>query len=714
MATADTAHGSSAETAADAAPAHARSRYAIKTALSLTLAYLVPMSMGWPQPQTAAITVMLITATGLTSDSLQKGVMRVLGTVAGAIIGLSLIALFPQDRMSYLLAASITVSILAYLYNAYQGDSTLFMLAAVVTLMVFNGGDAEGAFQYGVDRAFMTAFGVIVYTVVASTLWPVRAVDNTRALAAGVASAYRRAFSTLVHPVVEGPENTDEQLASLLARETDFQTHFNSIKRYAYSVEAYLAEWNCVVGGYEELQSVLLPALKQETRRGVSFEDYLENYSQVVDQIEAMFAKLEAGWQGQESQETLQPVAVQYRPNSLREAPHLTIAAVVTRAEVLTKIQDILVDLNSALESMLFDRGNFVAGREPRGKPTFIWRDLENVKTAARMFLTFWLATAVWITVNPPLGFTFVALCAVLVLLVSYTPVTPKLLIILFTIGFACALPAYVFLLPHMTHWLELAAFMFTYAFLGFYVFQGPVSIFFMLGLFALGIQNTMSYHFDVILLVVLSFYMLCAMLITTTHFPFTSKPEKLYASLCRRFFKRSARTLDIATNYRGRSRALPSDDGSTQLAKLHTWGAKIDSRYFPANTAQKIRQLTQSCDLLHGQIEVVLMRRKEFADNRLIVASYGPDSPKLLVELCDNLADKNSAAFDRIETTLMGVGDRLDVLRQEKELQNYEREELAQFFIYLNLQHSILSTIRSCYDARQALDWEQLMETRF
>ena len=68
----------------------ARLRFAIKTALSLTLAYLIPIAMGWPQPQTAAITVMLIAATGNLSESLQKGVMRVLGTVAGAIIGLSL------------------------------------------------------------------------------------------------------------------------------------------------------------------------------------------------------------------------------------------------------------------------------------------------------------------------------------------------------------------------------------------------------------------------------------------------------------------------------------------------------------------------------------------------------------------------------------------------------------------------------------------------
>ena len=46
--------------------------FAIKTALSLTLAYMLPMAWGWPQPQTAAITVMLIAATGMVSESLQK------------------------------------------------------------------------------------------------------------------------------------------------------------------------------------------------------------------------------------------------------------------------------------------------------------------------------------------------------------------------------------------------------------------------------------------------------------------------------------------------------------------------------------------------------------------------------------------------------------------------------------------------------------------
>ena len=718
MTTAATSPEPTTTTDSDARVTATRFQYAFKTALSLTLAYLIPMGMGWPQPQTAAITVMLIAATGLASDSLQKGVMRVLGTVVGAVIGLTLIALFPQERMAYLLAVSVTVSLLAYLYTAYQGDNTVFMLTAVVTLMVFNGGDAEGAFLYGVDRAFMTAFGVIVYTVVANTLWPVRAVDNTRQLALRVMSAYSRAFGLLAHPVAVGPDNSDQQLAELLASEEAFQVHFNQVKASADRVAAYRAEWNAVLAGYEQLQVTLLPALRMEHRQQVTFEDYIENYQSLVQQLEAMFRQLEAKWRGEDAQASFEVVPADFRQGSLRDAPHLTVAAVASRAELLARVQQVLLELDSALDSLLFDRGKFVPGARPRGKPAFIWRDLEAGKTALRMFTTFWLATAVWIQFNPPLGFTFVTLCSVLVLLVSYTPVSPKILYILFSMGFLCALPAYILLLPRLTHWLELAAFMLTYAFAGFYLFQGPVSLFFLFGLFALGIQNTMSYNVDLILLIMLSFYLMFTLLLVTVHVPFTSKPERLYPGLMRRYFRNCGQLLELAGDYRGRTGRLPVDDGSDLLAKLHAWGGRIDCGYFPSCEPQQVSRLNQACDLLQGQLQVLLMRRQEFARNRLIRAHHNPGQTGLLVQLCHTLAQRPGReaddAFERVEERVASLRELLDSLRELPATGQVERAELAQFFVYLNLQASVLTCLQACRDAREALPWRQLAGSRF
>lgn len=701
-----------------AAASRAKLQYAVKTALSLTLAYLIPMSLGWPQPQTAATTVMLIAATGMVSESLQKGVLRVLGTVLGAVLGLSLIALFPQERMVYLLAVSCTVAGIFYLYNAYQGDSTVFMLTAVVTLMVFNGGDAEGAFLYGADRAFMTAFGVVVYTVVASVLWPVRSVDNTRSLASGMARHYQAAFRRLVLRANGPLPPLDNFLTALLADSQAFQAQFATVKNHTDGVTDYLPEWNAVVRAFEDMEALLLPALKQVSRNTVDLGAYINNYASVVDHLETLFDEVDSAWQGRRGARPAQACAIGFNVEKLREAAHLKVAAVASHAELLEELQRILLALLAALDSLFFDRGPLRAGAVPRGKPAFNWLDLENLKTALRVFVTFWIATAIWINFNPPGGFMFVTLCTILVPLMSFTPVTPKLLFALFSLGFLFALPAYVFLLPQMTHWLELAAFLFAYAFIGFYVFQGPVSIFFLFGLFTLGIQNTMNYQMDAILLSILMFYMVCATLIIAVYFPFSSKPEHLYPSLRRRFFRLCARCLRHHARPGYIAGMMPRNfliGGTALLGKMQAWGPKIDAALLVGNGQQQIAALNSCCELLYAQLQALALRHREFSENSLIAAATGNGGVKSMAALCDSLAQLGRVPeIAGIKDRFTDIEQRLDELLGDDYLDRYDPHQLAQFYVYLNLQASIYLGLLDCADAQQAIDWQRMGETRF
>ena len=698
--------------------ARAKLQYAVKTALSLTLAYLIPMSLGWSQPQTAATTVLLIAATGTMYESLQKGVMRVLGTVLGAILGLSLIVLFPQERMAYLLAASCTVAVVIYLYNAYQGDSTVFMLTAVVTLMVFNGGDAEGAFLYGAERAVMTAFGVIVYTLVASMLWPVKAADNTRSLAAGFGSGYQQAFQRLVQHSDQSQPPLDDFLAVLLSDSHAFQNQFAAIKSHAHGVSDYLPEWNGVIGAFEELEAILLPALKQVSSNSVEFSEYIDNYQPVLDQVDSLFGVVNAAWLGQRNIRLMQAREIDFNANKLRQTSHLVAAAVASRAELLQKIQRVLLELLAALDSLLFDQSGYVAKAAPRGQPAFNWLDLENLKTALRAFVTFWIATAIWMYFNPPGGFMFVTFCTVLIPLTSYTPVTPKLLFALFTLGFLFALPAYVFLLPQLTHWFELAVFLFAYAFIGFYVFEGPVSIFFLLGLFTLGIQNTMNYNVDAILLSILMFYMVCATLIIAMYFPFSSKPEHLYASLRRRFFRLCARWLRLNARPESAAGAVPRAfmmGGAALLGKMETWGPKIDASLFGGDGQQQITAVNSSCELLYAQLQALAFRHHEFSKNVLVIAVQRIRSVNSIAAFCDQLAEHGPVPnLAQLKSRLTDIEERLDELLGDDYLDRYDPLELAQFYVYLNLQASIFLGLVDCAQAQQAIDWQRMGETRF
>ena len=703
------------ETAANSAKTH----FAIKTALSLTLAYMLPMALGWPQPQTAATTVMLIAATGMVSESLQKGVLRILGTVIGAVLGLALIALFPQDRMLYLLCVSLLVSLLLYLYNAYQGDSTVFMLAAVVVMMVFNGGDAEGAFLYGIDRTLLTAFGVLVYTVVASFLWPVRVQDNTKALAGAVSVIHSEAFSQLIAP--GKPEHGS--LESLLSANEAFQSHFVSVRNDAEAISAYRGEWDTIASCFEQLDELLVPALQTQALENSLYARHILNYDAVIENITSMLEDVQAAWSGQAECRPLHLTELNYSTENLYEESHLSVAAVVSRADLLSKLQNVLQRLRGATNSLLFDQGGFTKADEFRGKPSFIWLDRENFKTAIRAFTSFWIATTIWIMFNPPGGFMFVTLSTALVVLVSYTPVTPKLLYILFTLGFLFAVPAYIFLLPQMTHWIELAAFLFTYAFFGFYFFAGPVSIFFLLGLMTLGIQNTMNYNFNVILILILLFYMVCTSLVVSVNFPFTSKPQRLYLSFRRRFFQCCEKMISQGSSGGGIGKKglmqtrLSIATGLS--AKMRQWGAMIDGKYYPANSVENISSFNFACTALLEQLKILARQNSVFSRNQLVTQARAKTNSQALSRLCHALAtpaqqEQVASTFNKVNTELGDIESRLSEFLGDSYLNTYSTKELTEFYLYINLQASILAGIVQCRHSMEALDWNQLQGRKF
>ena len=140
---------------------------------------------------------------------------------------------------------------------------------------------------------------MIVYTVVASMLWPVKSADNTRNLAAGVASGYQEAFQRLAYPRVHREKNTDDFLAELLASGEAFQAQLASVKNHADGVTDYRAEWNSVASTYEELQAILLPALKRHSGQTLDYRHYIANYDSMLDEVEDLFRAVEAAWQGQ-------------------------------------------------------------------------------------------------------------------------------------------------------------------------------------------------------------------------------------------------------------------------------------------------------------------------------------------------------------------------------------------------------------------------------
>jgi hypothetical protein len=236
--------------------------------------------------------------------------------------------------------------------------------------------------------------------------------------------------------------------------------------------------------------------------------------------------------------------------------------------------------------------------------------------------------------------------------------------------------------------------------------------------LFTLGIQNSMNYNVDVILLIMLMFYLVCTTLIISIHFPFTSKPERIYAGLRQRFFAHCARSIRLNAAEPGIATALSRvrlGNGAALLAKMQSWGAMIDEKYFPANSRQQVIALNRACELLHGQLQVLALRQSDYAQNPLIDTARRQSKGSPLANLCNTLAAMDTdQPFLQLRDSLMDIESQLDKLLGEDYLEKYDRHQLAQFYVYLNQQASILGSLESCHKAQAELDWQQLAGSRF
>ena len=697
-----------------------RMRCAIKVAISLTLAFMIPMALGLPQASTAAVTIMIIAASGDMRDSLMKGTLRLIGTVLGAAIGLTLIALFAQDRLLYLLSASAVVTCLLYLASVYRGDGTIFTLAAVVTLLVFNGGQVENAFQYGIDRAFMTVFGVALYTLVGSTLWPLKSEPRLEDDARHWLALNR----DLVAALREGGDR--EATATLMDRihgaEQTLATTWQAARSQYDDVAAYRREWQHLQETHRSVSRELNTLLEPPARPPLDYGDFIHGHDEALAHLAQQLDAATAAWQGQAVAVPPAPT-LQWRTEALRRAPHLTRARVAARVAALDRLGTLSAQLRD-LARCLASRGpNLQLPPPPPAAASFRWLDPESLKLAARVFIGFWLASAIWIGINPPGGFMLVVFTVLLLPMVSFTPLSPTLLYLLFGLGFLFAVPCYVLLLPALSRGYELAAFIFCYAWVGHYLFKGPITLFFMLGLMTLGIDNTMHYNMAVILNLMLMFALAITALTFLNHFVFSSKPERLFDLMRRRFFRHAAALASLRTAPGGARQGARWQHHAGAMeeaaARMKLWAGRIDTGYFRGSSRQQLLTFAGRCEALGYQLGsladpppaalapgLTAAMRRRFAQDAL------PTCLGLLGARCPDAGTHR--AFVAAAPSASAVEAALDAVFDRADTEAPTQEHIAILYVRLNQLSLLWLAVTRCEQALREVDWRDLAQGRF
>ena len=149
-----------------------KAKESIKTALAMTIAYGIALSLDWDKAMWAGFTVAMISLSTI-GQSINKAALRVLGTLVAVVVSLTLLAWFPQDRWLLIVSVVALVGVCTYMMGGPRHQYFWHVLAFVTVIIVMgSNADPEVAFGTAMLRAQETGLGVLVYGLVSVFLWP--------------------------------------------------------------------------------------------------------------------------------------------------------------------------------------------------------------------------------------------------------------------------------------------------------------------------------------------------------------------------------------------------------------------------------------------------------------------------------------------------------------------------------------------------------------
>ncbi|NOR54767.1 MAG: hypothetical protein GQ531_01020 [Sulfurovum sp.] len=699
-------------------------KFAIKASLSMALAYLIPMSLGWAQAGTAAITVMLIAAMGSVGDSVMKGALRVIGTVIGAALGMALIGLFPQDRTFYLIMVSILVTILLYFARAYKGDMTVFLLSAITLMGMFKNGEIDDVFIYGIDKTFMTIVGIGIYTFIGVFLWPVNVKDTSVDNAASLSEMQKKLYAQRdAENDVRKPLYTE-----LIGQEQLLGTSIIGSDSSSDVMNFSSPQWYDIVGSYKKVNELLtLLSYHDKTSYADEITKYISNYEALDSEITALLEALPLAWKEQKEITLPETFNLAYNSEKIEELSQLDRASLTTTISDMIGLHEELSKLAEKLNALISPMPTLFTLEDTPAPSSFLWFDMEHLKGSLLTFIIFWTSVLLWIFVNPPGGFMIVMMATGLSVLTTFSPVKPSILIIVFSFAFVFAAAMYVMVLPNLHYGWELGLFMFTYSFIGFYFINPKISVFFLLGTATLGINNTMNYNFDVFLITLFIFYAFLFTLLFFYYIPFSTKPERLFLVMKQRFFKLSQdlmqrnRNLDEnkATLLGGIAANYSTLHLMSTVKKMQLWASQIDEKYFDDIDKKTLLGFSKECETFTYLLEMMYRRDGQLADNALIKVFRTKNNQNTLADLLGEYAKgKEVKEIDNIwkdeKQMVSRIEEALRSFISNVKPGQYSDKEIIEFYENISLRRNVWISFFSCQTMMEALDFKVLERSRF
>lgn len=178
--------------------------FALRTSLSLLLAYYIAFAAQVSSPSSAGVTVGII-AQASTGMALSKAFYRIMGTIIGFVVAIAVGAWFGQDRTMLLLAFAVWMSLCsaaAVLLRDFRSYGAAISGYTVAIIAIGSIDDPDGLFLAGLNRAAAVTVGILSVAVVNLLLGSRSALD-------GLLADLRRQHASVASLALDALERRD-------------------------------------------------------------------------------------------------------------------------------------------------------------------------------------------------------------------------------------------------------------------------------------------------------------------------------------------------------------------------------------------------------------------------------------------------------------------------------------------------------------------------
>lgn len=735
-------------------PFSARTKEAIKTALAMTIAYGIALQMGWAEPMWAGFAVAFISL-ATAGQSLNKAALRMLGTFMAAAVALLIIALFPQERWTFMLILSLWVGFCTYMMGGSNHQYFWHVSAFACVIICVDGGiDPINAFDTAMLRTQETGLGILVYSLVAIFLWPVNAHADFVAITGELASQQQqlyRAYMDLMKLQGVGDGSKDKsgndskerdlQVQALQGKVLQTQNRFEQLLGAAatdsYEIWEMRRQWQQYRHQAIELSNVL--ELWRESYVDIQDLDLpaiLPGLTDFSDEIDQRFTRLDQLLTGKAS--SFKPKAVELiadkkslaKLSSFHKAALVVIVSRLQQVERLSlSLIETMLDIRGIQEPAVLDNDVVTGSRE-------FALDLDRLTASIRVITAVWLAFLAIVYVSDlPGGMGLISMLVPMIMALANMPqMSVSKLFIPASVGLLTASLLYIFVMPQLSSFNELGLLLFIVTFIYCYLFSKPQQVLgraLGLALFAsiASISNEQSYSIFAVTTPMLMFPLVFIIIAITAYIPFSPHPERAYMRLLRRFFRSSeylVSTLHPGTEQqRGWiscwRRNFHLHELNTLPQKLMVWSKFIDTKNLSGTTPENVQKLNSNLRSLAYRLQELQVSSNS-SQSELLAGELQPDIHGWrlrVLEVLNQLAvnpsfgkeDKLQAGLSSIiEHMERRIKESLDKLPEEQ----ISSQETQNFYHLLGSYRGVSEALVEFAGSTDAINWPRWREERF